>query len=448
MTEKSAYQERQRRTESLENETAARTQVEETLEERLRFQELASRLSAVFINLPAGEVDQAVHDALRKIGEYFGADLVGMARLSVKGELLTAPHVWLSKHYDSEKARRYIGDRIHPNVVAHLKSEGSLVFSKTDEYPDWSPESEFVRYMGIKAAVTVKLAFDGFILDAFTVDIIRSTCDWPRDIVPRVQFLGQVLSNALNRKKAEEELSKQREALARVGRANRLGQLTGSIAHELNQPLAGILSNAQATELMIKQGRLEQDELEEIMADIVNDTKRAGEVIRNLRNLYREQKVEFIPIDINVVIDETIRLLHSEFVIQNVELTTDCTPSLPLVNGNRIQIQQILVNLIMNSNQAMKGLKKKKRRLHIASAYEGIEVKVWVEDNGTGIKTEFIDKIFEPLLTWKSGGMGMGLAISHSIIESHGGKMWAENRPEGGAQVGFVIPAMKGGGQT
>jgi len=274
----------------------------------------------------------------------------------------------------------------------------------------------------------------------------RADLEWDSEGNPTT-LLGTVV-DITGRKKAEEELSKQREALARVGRANRLGQLTGSIAHELNQPLAGILSNAQATELMIKQGRLEQDELEEIMADIVNDTKRAGEVIRNLRNLYREQKVEFIPIDINVVIDETIRLLHSEFVIQNVELTTDCTPSLPLVNGNRIQIQQILVNLIMNSNQAMKGLKKKKRRLHIASAYEGIEVKVWVEDNGTGIKTEFIDKIFEPLLTWKSGGMGMGLAISHSIIESHGGKMWAENRPEGGAQVGFVIPAMKGGGQT
>lgn len=250
------------------------------------------------------------------------------------------------------------------------------------------------------------------------------------------------------RKEAEEELIKQREALARVGRTNRLGQLTGSIAHELNQPLAGILSNAQAIELQIKKGQVEKEELEEIMADIVSDTKRAGEVIRNLRDLYREQKVDFIPIDLNVVIKETLLLLHSEFVIQHVELTTAYTPSLPRVNGNKVQIQQVLVNLILNSNQAMRDVAKKKRRLHLASTSDGNEVRVCVEDSGKGIKTEIIDKIFEPLATWNQGGTGMGLAISQSIIESLGGKMWAENRQEGGARVGFVIPAMKGGGQV
>ena len=242
---------------------------------------------------------------------------------------------------------------------------------------------------------------------------------------------------------AEEALIKQRETLARLSRTSSLGQLMVSVAHELNQPLAGILCNAQAAEIMMKKDLWDKGQIKDIMGDIVYDTRRAGEVIRNQRELYREQKGEFIPIDINSVIDETLHLLHREFIAQHIEITTVLSASLPRVNGNRIQIQQVLVNIILNSNQAMSSVAKKKRWLHIESAMNEKEVKVWVEDNGTGIETDMIDQIFEPLITWRRGGTGMGLAISNSIIEMHGGTMWAENRPEGGARVGFTIPVLK-----
>ena len=222
-----------------------------------------------------------------------------------------------------------------------------------------------------------------------------------------------------------------------------MGQLTGSISHELNQPLTGILSNAQAAELMIQNGQWEDEEMTEIMAEIVADAKRAGDVIRNLRQLYREQKVEFLPVDINEIIEETIQLLHSEFIIQRVVLTTEYASSIPWVNGNKVQVQQVLVNLVMNGNQAMSDKARDDRRIHIVTAYDGDEVKAWVEDNGTGIDPDRIDRIFEPLATWKPGHTGMGLAISNSIIKAHGGRMWAENRPEGGARVGFALPLPK-----
>jgi PAS domain S-box-containing protein len=246
-------------------------------------------------------------------------------------------------------------------------------------------------------------------------------------------------------KKQEEEVHKQRDIMARVGRTTRMGQLTGSIAHELNQPLTGILSNAQAGEMMIKKGQYSHDELAEILADIASDTKRAGEVIHNLRELYREQKGKHQAIDINAIINETIKLIQSEMVMQHVVLTTECASSIPLLNGNRIQIQQVLVNLIMNGIQAMGDTARDDRRLHIETIYDEKEVKAWVDDCGTGINADKIDSIFEPLATWKSGGTGMGLAISNSIIEAHGGRMWAENRLEGGARVGFTLPVLKGG---
>jgi PAS domain S-box-containing protein len=241
-------------------------------------------------------------------------------------------------------------------------------------------------------------------------------------------------------RQAEQEALEQREALARVDRTTSMGQLTGSISHELNQPLTGILSNAQAAELIIQSGQWEDEEMAEIMAEIVADAKRAGDVIRNLRQLYREQRVEFLLIDLNDIVEETIQLLHSEFIIQRVALTTEYASSMPWVNGNRVQVQQVLVNLVMNGNQAMSDKVRDDRRIHIVTAYDASEVKAWVEDNGSGIDPDRIDRIFEPLATWKPGHTGMGLAISNSIIQAHGGLMWAENRPEGGARVGFALP--------
>ena len=148
-------------------------------------------------------------------------------------------------------------------------------------------------------------------------------------------------------------------------------------------------------------------------------------------------------IDINTIVDETIKLLHSEIVMQHAILTKECAPSLPKINGNTIQLQQVLVNLIMNSIQAVNDVDRHNRQLHVRTAQDKNSVKLWVEDKGPGIPADKIDRIFEPLATWKPGGTGMGLAISNSIIEAHGGKMWAENKPEGGARVGFKLPVLK-----
>jgi len=254
-----------------------------------------------------------------------------------------------------------------------------------------------------------------------------------------IVFVVNTYVDITDLKHAEAEARKHQDALARVDRTGSMGQLTGSIAHELNQPLTGILSNAQAAELLLKSGNWETAELEEILAEIVADTKRGGEVIQNLRELYREQTVEFLPVELNSIVHETTHLLHSEFVLQNITLTTDLETAIPMGYGNKIQLQQVLVNLIMNGIQAMGDIEQADRRLQIATAFETNEIKTWVEDSGPGIDSDKIDHIFEPLATWKPGGTGMGLAVSNSIIQAHGGRMWADNRPEGGARVGFAL---------
>ncbi len=264
-----------------------------------------------------------------------------------------------------------------------------------------------------------------------------------KDANQETAFVVLTLLDLTERMRAQREAREQREALARMGRATSMGQLTGSITHELNQPLTGILSNAQAAELMIDTGQLDYDGIAEILAGIVADTKRARDVMSNLRAVFSEHKEEFLPLDLNDTVEGTRRLLHSEFAEQRITVTAECAPSIPMVNGNRIQLQQVLVNLILNGNQAMSHLEADDRRLHIATAFDGEEVRVWVEDHGPGIDADKLDEIFQPLATWKPGGTGMGLAISNSIIQGHRGRMWAENRQEGGARVGFSLPVPK-----
>jgi len=261
-----------------------------------------------------------------------------------------------------------------------------------------------------------------------------------KDEQGNVDFVVNTYQDITDIKYAEMEARRHQDALARVDRTTSMGQLTGSIAHELNQPLTGILSNAQAAEMMLKRGDCDFDELAEIMSEIVADTKRGGQVIQNLRELYREQKSDYQPVDINTLVTDTVTLLNSEFIVQKTLVTIETAPSLPPVEGNRIQIQQVLVNLIMNAVQAMAETPRDKRDLSIETSSDATEVRVSVEDRGSGIDPEKIDTIFEPLASWKPGGTGMGLSISNSIIRAHGGRMWAENRPEGGARLGFSLP--------
>ncbi|MDB4444515.1 PAS domain S-box protein, partial [bacterium] len=245
-------------------------------------------------------------------------------------------------------------------------------------------------------------------------------------------------------KRTEQEASENREALARLDRTVTLGQLAGSIAHELNQPLTGILSNAQAGEMLLKQGDRNSTEIDEILTDIIADSKRSGDILRNLRDLFSRQKSELKPLGVNGTVKETLRLLRSEFVIRGLNIRLDLSDGLPDVMGNRIQLQQVLINLINNARQSMQQSAKADRSISIiTSRGNESEVQVHVEDAGPGIDQEQIEGIFDPLTTLKPDGLGMGLSICRSIVQAHGGRIWAENRPAGGARISFTLPAVE-----
>jgi PAS domain S-box-containing protein len=256
-------------------------------------------------------------------------------------------------------------------------------------------------------------------------------------------FLGFRASNRdiTDRKWIQEEIRRNREELAHVMRVATLGELAASVAHEINQPLTAILSNAQAANRFLNRDKPDAEEVHEILSDIISDAKRAGEVIRRLRNLFRRAEIERKSFDVTRLIDDTLAFIKSEAIIRNVSIKMEPNKTLPLVIGDQVQLQQIILNLIMNASEAMADLEVDLRKVIITPEREDEKnVKIAIRDFGIGIDENRIDRIFEPFYTTKREGIGMGLSVSKSIIEAHGGQLWAENNPDGGTTFYFTLP--------
>jgi PAS domain S-box-containing protein len=244
------------------------------------------------------------------------------------------------------------------------------------------------------------------------------------------------------RKRSELELEQQRNELAHLSRVTMLGELSGSLAHELNQPLSAILSNAQAAQRFLASDISNLDEVREILKDIVEQDKRAGEVIRRLRLLLMKGEVHRQPLDLSEVLVDVLKLVRSDLLNQGVAVKTDLVPDLPVVFGDRVQLQQVVLNLVMNGCDAMSGIERPSRRLSVRTAREdGTGVRVSVADRGCGIPQDKLARVFEPFFTTKKQGMGLGLAVCRSIIEAHHGRLWAESEAGDGATFHFTIPA-------
>jgi PAS domain S-box-containing protein len=247
------------------------------------------------------------------------------------------------------------------------------------------------------------------------------------------------------RKQAEAEMALARAELLHVERSSRLGELTVSLAHELNQPLAAILSSAQAAIRFLQSPTPDLHLFRTILQNIIQDDKRAAGVITSLRAMMKREEREREPLDMNAVLDNVLTLFNAEAIVRNVTIERDFDKSLSPVLGDKIQLQQVLLNLIMNAAEAMaeSSNEDEKRRIILGTKATDQGIQVTVRDFGPGIDPARRDNIWRPFFTTKSAGLGMGLGICRSIILSHHGRIWAENHPEGGAMFTFEIPVIR-----
>ncbi|MGZ9066920.1 MAG: ATP-binding protein, partial [Burkholderiales bacterium] len=289
--------------------------------------------------------------------------------------------------------------------------------------------------------------------------VMEYRCDAPSEsrwfllrVLPFRRAEGGVVvshSNITQQKKAELELGRQRNELAHFARVTMLGELSGSLAHELNQPLAAILSNAQAALRFLTDDDYDRNEVREILRDIVNADKRAGEVIRGLRLLLKKGEMRQEPLDLNEVVRDVLGLMRSDILNARVDLTAELTPTLPVVTGDRVQLEQVLLNLLMNGCDAMADAPASGRKLLVTTRHIATDsVVVSVTDRGPGIPPEDLERVFEPFYSTKAQGLGLGLMVSRKIIGAHGGRLYAENNAGGGASFCFTLPANPEGTTT
>jgi PAS domain S-box-containing protein len=251
-----------------------------------------------------------------------------------------------------------------------------------------------------------------------------------------------MIQDITERKKAESEAGQLRQELAHLNRVMTMTELSSSLAHEINQPLGAILNNAAAAKMLHTQGK--GGGIGEILDDIINDASRAGQIVRKIRGIIKKETVTFEVLDISSLVGEVVELFSNPLRRENIVVGGSLSPALPPVRGDRVRLQQVVMNLIMNATDAMKG--GTLRVLTIRTAMEGPDkVLVSISDTGPGIDKKLKDRLFEPFFTTKKGGLGMGLRICRTILEDHGGSIRAENNPDGGATFSFMLKADSGG---
>ncbi len=227
------------------------------------------------------------------------------------------------------------------------------------------------------------------------------------------------------RKQAEADAQRQHEELAHLSRVTTVSELSGSLAHELNQPLAIILTNAQAAQRLLAQQPPDLAEAREILADIVSEDQRAGEVIRRLRSLLKHGETSLQPLTVNGIVEEVLQLSRNSLIGHRITVRRSLAPNMPQVQGDHIQLQQVLLNLILNACDAMSANPPAGRRLAVATAHRDGAVRISISDTGCGLPPD-VERVFEPFYTTKKHGLGLGLPICRSIVIAHKGRLWAE----------------------
>lgn len=413
----------------------------ELLRERLRFETMLSRLSATFINLLATEVDSHIERGLQVLVEYLDIDRSSLAQFSDDGNELLVTHSYTRPPW-SPYPKVNVAPLL-PWYTGKVRQGELLRYSRLPEElpPEAVHEREVYRRGGMpQSHLMIPFKVGHAVLGGIGFGSFRKAYEWPDELVQSLKLAGEIFANAVARKRLEEKETRLRDQLALAGRVSLMGELAASIAHEVNQPLCAIISNAQTIQRMLARGGFDLTELLEALDDITRDGQRASAVIARIRGLLKKAPAERTAIHLNELIREVIALTRWEMSRRRIFVKLALADDLPCVRGDRVQLQQVILNLMTNGADALELVAPDKRELVLRSAVDDAPgILVSVSDSGVGIDPHNSERLFDSFFTTKPGGMGMGLAICKSIIEAHAGRIWASQNPSGGSTFQFTL---------
>ena len=417
----------------------AHKRAQESLDAAITFERTISAVLAALLTAPRSEQDRVVEDGLRAMARTFGVERATLwERIGDAGFRKT--HRWLAEGVPVPPDSP--GPAAMPWISAHLAGGTLVRFARhADLPPEAAADVAMLRQFSIGAAVIVPLAGDGAVVGALSFATEREGFEWPDALLPRVQLFGEVLAAALARQTAER---REREAQAQAAHASRVGTmgvLAASLVHELTQPLAASLANAETAAGLLAAPAPDLDELRATVADIVADDRRVGDLIQQLRRFLRRGEVERAELDLRRLIDEALRFVGGEAAGKGVEIALDCAEPLPKLVGDRVQLQQVLLNLLSNAIDAVAANAPGTRRVAVLARRTASGAAVEVTDAGHGLDDATLARIFQPFFTTKPGGMGLGLSISQTIVAAHGGMLSVRSAPGRGTTFRAELPS-------
>jgi signal transduction histidine kinase/PAS domain-containing protein len=407
----------------------------------LDFEDLAAELSAAFVRTPADQVDGELDYWLERIVRALDIDRCVIGEINPDDRQVYVTHQWsrpgLAPLFIGMNATATLPWLIDRTLAGKL----TVISRDEDMPPEASRDREVGRTFHFKSNVTIPLRIDDAIIGGVAFGTLVQRRTWSPRLVQRLRTVSQIFGNALDRKRSRLTMRRLREEVQELSRTTLMGELTASLAHELNQPLGAILNNAQAARRLLQVKKPNLKDVRGALNGIIRDDVRASETVRNVRELFKPAPARLVPIEPRRLIADAERILREDAKMKGIALRIDVRDPLPKVRCHRTQLIQVITNLLLNAFDAIASNGEGPREVVLAAQQpDAAHVLVSVADSGPGIASEVLPKIFNAFFTTRSQGMGMGLAIAKSIVENHGGEIRAHPNSGRGATLEFTLP--------
>jgi signal transduction histidine kinase len=405
------------------------------------FEERLSELSARFMALQPDAIDREVDETLRALVEELDIDRSTVGEVGLDGAGIRVTHTYATPQ--APQLTRGAMEVLLPWYAKMLRGGEVVSFDHLPEDlpPEATAERQFCLREGLRSQLIIPMRVGNQLVGGIGFGSFRREIHWSPRLIRSLRLVSDVLANALARRLSADEEQRLRGQLVHAARVNAMGVMVASIAHEVNQPLFAIVSNARAAEQLLVREEPDIAEIGAALEDIVQDANRASAIIARVRAFLQRKDPEQRPVDVNELVHSVLTLLGPELARRQVRISVHRGTALSPVLGDFVQLQQVLVNLLMNGAEAMESAAPAQRTLEIRTREDaGERVLVGVTDQGLGMDEAARRRLFEPFFTTKPGGLGMGLAICRSIVEAHGGRIEALEGATRGTTLQFWLP--------